>query len=155
MNVDKPNDTIKSWNGVIEFEKPVPDARTEVVRAAIDAGLLKFEDHKEALLTILRDAHNHRPESEPFDEPKSWVRLINLAGTYFWQARVKQMTMDPGERVARLGKLARALGKARGMTDKAMQDDVGDDLFSAWWEGTNEPLASHNTKIARLSATIL
>jgi hypothetical protein len=28
------------------------------------------------------------------------------------------------------------------MTDKAMQDDVGDDLFSAWWEGTNEPRAS-------------
>jgi hypothetical protein len=24
------------------------------------------------------------------------------------------------------------------MTDRAMQDDVGNDLFSAWWEGTNE-----------------
>jgi post-segregation antitoxin (ccd killing protein) len=41
-----------------------------------------------------------------------------------------------------LRELAKALGNARGMTDKAMQDDVGNHLFSAWWEGTNEPRAS-------------
>lgn len=123
-------------------EEPVPDGRTDAVKAAIEAGLVEFDHHKEALLTLLRDAHNHSPKSEPLDEHKSWFQLTSLASTYYWQARVKQMTMPVADREARLRELANALRKARGMTDKAMQNDVGEDLFSAWWEGTSEPLAS-------------
>jgi hypothetical protein len=54
---------------------------------------------------------------------------------------VKQETMPAADREARLRELAKGLGKARGITDKAMRDDVGGDLFSAWWEGTDEPLS--------------
>jgi hypothetical protein len=132
-----------------EEKEPVPDARheqslrrTDAVKAAIKVRLVEFDHHKEALLTILRDAHSHGPKSEPFDADKSWSHLTGLASVCYWQARVKQETMPVADREARLRELAKALGKARDMTDKAMQDDVGDDLLSAWWEETNEPRAS-------------
>ena len=130
-----------------EKKEPVPDARheqslrrTEAVKAAIEARLLEFDQHKGLLLNILRDAHHRSHKSEPFNEDKWWHYLTSLAHTHYWQARVKQETMPAADREARLRELAKALGKARGITDKAMQDDVGDDLFSAWWEGTDEPL---------------
>ena len=50
--------------------------------------------------------------------------------------------MPVADREARLRELAKALGKARSMTDKAMQDDVGGDLLSAWSEETDEPRLS-------------
>ena len=125
---------------------PVPDARHEQslrrVNAAIEAGLVEFDHHRESLLTILRDAYDRGVKSEPFDEDKSWSHLTGVARVHYWQARVKQETMPVADREVRLRELAKALGKARGMADKAMQDDVGDDLLSAWWEATNEPRAS-------------
>jgi hypothetical protein len=133
---------IKLWDGIIEYGDPVPDTRTKAVRADIEARLVEFDHHKEPLLNILRDAHNHSPKSEPFNEDKWWFHLGSLARIYSWQARVKQETMPVAEREARLRALAKALGNARGLTDKALQDDVGDDLFSAWWEETNEPPGS-------------
>jgi hypothetical protein len=51
---------------------------------------LEFDHHKEALLTMLRDAYDRGPKSEPFDEPKSWIHLTGLARIYCWQARVKK-----------------------------------------------------------------
>jgi hypothetical protein len=116
--------------------------KTEAVRAAIEARFVEFDHHKEALLSILRDAHNHSPKSEPFNDDKWWFHLTSLARIYSWQARVKQERMPVADREARLHELAKALGKARDLTDKAMQDDVGDDLFSAWWDETDEPPAS-------------
>jgi hypothetical protein len=101
--------------------------------------LLEFDQHKRLLLNILRDAHNHK--SEPFDEDKWWHHLTSLAHTHYWQTRVKQETMPAADREARLREFAKALGKARNMADKAMQDDVSNDLFSAWREGTDEPLS--------------
>lgn len=131
-----------------EKKEPVPDARheqsfrrTEAVKADIKVRLLEFDQHKEVLLNILRDAHNHGHKSEPFNENRWWHYLTSLAHTHYWQARVKQETMPAADREARLRELAKALGKARGITDKAMRDDVGGDLFSAWWEGTDEPLS--------------
>jgi hypothetical protein len=132
-----------------EKKAQVPDPRheqslrrTEAVRAAIEAHLVEFDHHKGALLNMLRDAHCHSHKSEPFNEDKWRFYLTNVAGIFFWQARAKQEMMPIADREARLRQLAKHLGNARGMTDKAMQDDVGDDLFSAWWEGTNEPRAS-------------
>jgi hypothetical protein len=49
--------------------------------------------------------------------------------------------MPIADRKARLRELVKALSNARTLTDKALQDDVGDDLFSAWWEGNKEPLS--------------
>ena len=58
-----------------EEKEPVSDARHEQslrrVYAAIEAGLVEFNHHKEALLNILRDAYDRGPKSEPFDENKS------------------------------------------------------------------------------------
>jgi hypothetical protein len=130
------------WDGIIEYDEPVPSARTEAVRRAIEAGLLKFEDHKEALLAILRRARNPDSESEPFEEGKWWLRLTSLAATYYWEARVRQETMSSGDRAKRLLILAKALGKARSLTDAAMKDDVGDELFSAWQKEINGPPVS-------------
>jgi hypothetical protein len=131
------NGSHQLWGGIINYDEPDPSVRTEAVRAAIDAGLLKFEPHKEALLDILRRAHN--PKFEPLEEGKWWRRVTNLAGIYFGEQRVKQHeTLPSGDRAKRLLILARALSKARSLTDKAMGDDVGDALFSAWQEETGE-----------------
>jgi hypothetical protein len=126
------------WDSIVEYDEPVTSARTEAVRRAIDAGLLKLEAHKEVLLTILRDVHNDGPKSERFDQSRTWFHLTNLAGTYHWEARVKQVTMPSGERAKGLRILAKALGKALRLTRAAMEDDVGDALFSAWQEETGE-----------------
>ena len=46
---------IKIWDGIVEYDEPVPDTRAEVVKAAIGTSLTAFEKHKEALLGMLRD----------------------------------------------------------------------------------------------------
>jgi hypothetical protein len=132
---------IKLWDGIIEYDESVSDAKTQAVKAAMDAGLADFDRHKRALLNILHDAHDRGPKSEPFNEDQTWFDLTSLARIHYWQARVKHETMPIADRKARLRELANALRKARNLTDKALQDDVGDDLFSAWWEGTKEPLS--------------
>ena len=137
----KRSKSVTLWDGILKFDKPAPSAVTERVLAAIDAGLLKFEEHKTALITILRVAHKHGPKSKPFDERKTWRSLTNCAQTYHWEAIVKQETMPVADRVTRLGTLAKALRKARELTDKAMQDDqICNDLFWAWCEEAKEPL---------------
>jgi hypothetical protein len=128
---------VKLWDGIIEYEEAVPDARTKAVRDAIEAGLTKFETHKEALLANLHDAYQHGQRSEPFDAGRSWRRLTSLAGTYFWEARIKKDVMPDADRT-RLRNLAKALGSARTLVDEAIQSDVGNELCGAWWEGTSE-----------------
>jgi hypothetical protein len=49
--------------------------------------------------------------------------------------------MAAAARKAHLSKLATALKQSRTLVE-AMHDDVGNDLFSAWCEGTDEPLVS-------------
>ena len=76
-------------------------------------------------------------KSELFDADQAWSRLTSLAESYFWNAKAKQEEMPSAKRVARLLELAKALGHARTMIDRAMQDQVGDLLRASWWEGTN------------------
>lgn len=138
MTGDKPRRTL--WDDMMEYgyEELAPDARTEAVKAAIEPSLIAFERHKEQLLDILHNAHKRGPKSEPFDADKAWSRLTSFAESYFWVARTKQEVTPSTKRVARLRELAKALGKARTMIDKVMQDDVGDALCASWWEGTSE-----------------
>jgi hypothetical protein len=136
------NNKVELWGGIITFDKPTPSAQTERILSAIDAGLVRFEQHKPALITILRNAHDGVLQPEPFDETKSWSGLTSLARSFFWRARVSQETMPAADRMPRLDQLATALKKSRAIVDAAMQDDIGDDLFSAWCEGTDEPLVS-------------
>src|SRR5438552_1556817 len=126
-------------DGIIKYDEPTPSAQVKRIYSAIDVGLGRFEQHKTALITILSVAHNHGSKSKPFDKLKTWRSLTTCAQTYHWEAIVKQETMPIADRVTRLGALAKALGKARELTDKAMQDDqVCNDLFGAWWEGSKE-----------------
>jgi len=130
---------VELWGGIIQYDKPTPSVQAEVIHAAIEAGLGRFEQHKTALIAILRDAHRGPPK---FDELKSWSFLTRLAHSFFWQARSKLETMPGARRKSRLDELARALKHSRTLVDAAMQDQVGDDLFSSWCAGINEPLVS-------------
>jgi hypothetical protein len=123
---------IKIWDGIVEYDEPVPDTRAEAVKAAIGTSLTAFEKHKEALLGMLRDLHERGPKSEPFDADKTWHDLTLLAAIYFWRGRVRQERMPAADCIKRLRAIARALGRARRLADK--QDDVRGALFSAWYD---------------------
>jgi hypothetical protein len=133
---DAGNKKIKLWDGIIEYEEPIPDAEMEELKAEIDAGLAAFERHKISLLEHLQNVYQRGPKSKPFDAEKAWQGLTLLAGLYFWRARLKQETVPSAHRVERLRDLARTLRRARRQAEMAMRDDVGDDLFSAWCEAS-------------------
>jgi hypothetical protein len=136
----KPGGTkVELWGGIIEYDEPTPTVQAEKIHAAIDVGLGRFVQHKTTLIAILRDAHGGRPK---FDESRSWSCLTSLARSFFWQAGLKLETILAASRRSRLDELARALKRSRAIVDAAMQDQVGDDLFASWCEGTNEPLVS-------------
>jgi hypothetical protein len=87
-------------------------AKTKRVRALSNAALEAFEQHKTALISILRDARKLSPRSKPLDQNRSWACLTALAGKYHWAEAEKQETMDGADRKARLRRLAKALGSA-------------------------------------------
>jgi hypothetical protein len=109
----------------------------EAPQAPFAAELAAFERHKKTLLDILRKVHGGGPKSEPFDEEDSWRALTHAAIWYFRRPEIKQKTMLAARRVARLDDLAKALGRARHEANKAMQDDVGWDLFRGWCAEAN------------------
>lgn len=108
--------------------------------ASIAGRLAAFAKHKNDLLAHLRKACERSPKSEPFDADAAWRHLSLLAEAYFWQPIRKQETLLPARRVDQLRDLAKALGRAHRLADKALQDDVGYDLFRAWVAGANIPL---------------
>ncbi len=125
MSDDKAAGNNATW---VAFQEPVADCKTDAVKEAIDASLDLFDRHKEELLDGLR-----RAKRQPFDEDKAWRRLTSLAGQYVWRERVKQEVTKPAARKKRLRGIADALERARDRISEAMQNDVGDDLYSAWW----------------------
>ena len=133
------NKKVEPWGSTIKYDEPTPSAQVQGIHSAIDVGLGKFEQHKPTLIAILRNAHRGRLK---FDEPKSWTRLTSLAHSFFLQTRLKLETMPAASRRSRLDELARTLKQSRTLADAAMQDQVGDDLFSSWCAGINQPLVS-------------
>ena len=132
-----------------EEKGPAPDARheqsfrrTEQSRQPLRWAWWSSTTTRKCCLTFCAMRTTTAPSPSPLMNTNRGVVSPVVARMYYRQTIVKQETMPVADREARLRELAKALGKARGMTDKAMQDDVGDDLFSAWWEGTNEPRAS-------------
>ena len=107
-----------------------PLAGSEKVRA----GLACFDQHKKALLAILRKAYERGPKSKPFDAENAWWHLSFLAADYFGRGTAEQVAISAADRKKRLRELGKALSRARALTDKAMEDDFYIDLFSAWWE---------------------
>jgi len=112
-----------------------------LVQAAVDNNLKKFEEHKQALLIILSNAYIPGPTAQRFDEMQAWFHLTNIAGSFFLGAQVKQAMMPWSDRVARLRSLANALRDARSLIDRAMDDDIGDELYSAWCNEIDQPQA--------------
>jgi hypothetical protein len=132
MSVDKPRHKNTLWNVRIQTR--------EEAYAPIAAELAAFERHKKALLDNLRNVHERGLNSESFDAEKVWCALTRLAKLYFCGETMKQETIPTGERVKRLRQLARALARARGLAEKALQDDVGGDLFRGWVAGKQLPM---------------
>jgi hypothetical protein len=105
-------------------EKPAPET---------EAALTAFDTHKHALLTILREACERGPQTTQFDPDGSWSYLRRLAVEYFKNEAERKRAMPPANCLARLEKLENAFGQARRLASKAMQDDIGDRLFWAWF----------------------
>jgi hypothetical protein len=100
----------------------------KAARAPIAGKLTSFAKHKKALLDNLRAMYERGLKSEPFDPDKSWCSLTQVAELYFWWLVMKEETVPVADRVKRLRQIAEALGRARGLIDKA----VGNDLFRGW-----------------------
>ena len=127
MSVDTPQRTNTIWD--IKFDKQISDAK-----------LIAFDQHKKALLDHLRKKRIGK--SQPFDVDQSWRVLRHLAELYFWEAKIKPQKRPDSDHAERLRDLAKALGRARRKTEKAMQGDVGRDLFGACFARPNKPRTS-------------
>src|SRR5262245_17305264 len=123
---------VSDWGGIIQSYELEPSSEAEAFKAAIEAGVSAFEARKDNLLAVLRSASERDPKSQPFDEVKAWDRLSRLAWQYFWRKRVKQETRLARDRSKQLRKIANVLNKANRFFDKAQQDTLIDDLYSAW-----------------------
>src|SRR4051794_28534892 len=89
-----------------------------------------FKQHKDTLINALRKSHGGGCKS--FDEGNAWRVLARVAMWYLHRPEIKRKTVLPVRRRERLRELAKALNRAQKMAAKAMQDDVGLDLFTGW-----------------------
>jgi hypothetical protein len=96
-----------------------------------DPRLAGFDTHKSDLINKLRDGYEQGSKFKPFDAGKAWQTLTGLARSYFARGRVQKTTS-----AERLRDIAKILSQGRRLVNRAMHTDVGDDLFSAWWEVT-------------------
>jgi hypothetical protein len=110
---------------------------SESVPEAEDVTLTEFDKHKKELVDILRAGHERErgSMSEPFDEAGAWRRLSGLARSHIAKRNVRRAT-KPAYRIDRLRVIAKILRRSHRLVDRTMQTDIGDDLFSAWWEVT-------------------
>jgi hypothetical protein len=115
--------TKKSWHTLfdVKFES----------RETYATELVAFEQHKTGLLDILRKAHD--PKSQPFDEQFAWHALIRAAVWFSRRKKIDRKRLLPARCRERLLDWAKELKRSGKMADKAMQDDVGIDLFRGWW----------------------
>jgi hypothetical protein len=120
------------------------------VAGAYSAEFAEFERHKKTLLDHLRSAYELGLKSKPFDEDYLWHRLRGAAFWVFRRQKNKHRTVLPARRKERLRDLANAVRRARGMVEKAKQDDVGWDLFSGWCAEANITPASPGDGLLRI-----
>jgi hypothetical protein len=108
-----------------------------------DPRLADFDKHQKTLLDMLRDEYERRgPKPKPFEADKAWRSLTGLARSYFGRGSVKQATMPAADRIERLRDIAKILRRARRLLERTTQTEVGDYLFSAWWEGSGSEYAN-------------
>jgi hypothetical protein len=121
----KPQRDNTLWDIQMEITK---DGRAPI---AFPEKMAAFDQHKKILLANLLKVH--KGKSETFDADKSWRDLTQLARLYFWGQDMEQNALPPRERIKRLHQLAKALRQAHGLTQRAIGDSVGDDLYRAWF----------------------
>jgi hypothetical protein len=123
-------------NGVHTLQIPefARYVRTDARRLVITAGLEKFAqpEHKKTILAVLGGASTN---PMAFHADRSWRYVLGLAEFYLWEATEDLERMLAAATVKRLRKLASALQQASALVHKAMGDDVGAELFDAWWGG--------------------
>src|SRR5436853_60821 len=85
--------------------------RERVIQAERQAEerLTKFRDHKEELLSHLRNAYECDPKHQLFSEDRAWAAIKSLAYTQYRNYWLKQRTMSAAEREARLSELAKRM----------------------------------------------
>ena len=120
---------------------PVVDMKN--ADAPIAKQLAAFEKHKQNLLNTLQKVllANLLKVHESFDADKSWRDLTQLARLYFWGQAMEQNAVPPRERIKRLRHLARTLRQAHGLTQRAMSDNLGDELYRAWFALNISPIS--------------
>jgi hypothetical protein len=112
---------------------PIPIVSQEAARAPVADKLAAFKKHKRNLLNKLKNGYKRSPQSQSFDEGKSWRDLTQLARLYFWGEVIKKEALPARDCIKRLRQLARALRAAHGLTRRAIDDGLGDELCRAWF----------------------
>jgi hypothetical protein len=130
---------ISHWGDTLQTYEPEPDAKTQSIKAAIDAGVVAFETHEENILAVLRNAYECGAKSEPFDANRTWRHLTSLAFVHFWRKKLKQEAVLAADRSKRLRRIAKVLGEACRLFDEAKQDELINDLYSAWCDQNVKP----------------
>jgi hypothetical protein len=121
---------------------PIPIVSKKAAHAPIAKQLAAFEKHKQTLVNTLQRGRKIGANSEPFDADKSWDDTTHLARLYFWGQAMEQNALPTRDRIKRLRQLTRALRQAHGLTRRAIDDSVGDDLYRAWFAQKNISLIS-------------
>ena len=70
----------------------------------------------------------------PSMQTRAWDDLTLLASEYFWLKRQRQELVLAADRSKRLRKIAKVLGEACRLFDEAKQDELIEDLYSAWYD---------------------
>jgi len=122
---------------VTSLVEPIPIVTKKVSQAPIARKLAAFNKHKSNLLKKLQNGHKRRSPSASFDPVKSWQDLTQLARLYFRGEVMKQNTMPTADRIKRLRQLSKALRVACGLARRAIRDDVGNELYRAWFAKKN------------------
>ena len=152
---------VRFWDDGIEFEQE--EELASPITQALDARVDAFKTYKEKFVAILRDAWKRGPRSEPFDVDLVWRRLTFWAVEYFRRKSPKRKAVPTAERSERLGKIAKVLGEVCRLFDEAEQDDLINDLHSAWRDqitdrgGDPDGLILHGAvprEFARIIATL-
>ena len=100
--------------------------------------LMRLRLTKKGLLRSFATYREHGPKSEPLDVDSAWRRLTSLAIQYFQRKTLRRKAVPTAERSERLGKIAKVLGKVCRLFDEAKQDDLINDLYSAWRDQIRE-----------------
>jgi len=129
--------TVKTWEGVIKNRLHAHEAKAKALRAAIEAGVIEFNRHKDTLLATLRDEYCRGLRSVPVDADRSaWLRLGLLAHQYLSEELMMREFRKPAwkrtSRQKRLRDIAKILERAQDMISEALKSEVGNELLYSW-----------------------